>query len=101
VTYQKLTYLYQILIYHMSPPSLVGKGGHTLLFGAGGVGLIPANSDAQNVTSFRRWRRRLEMKLSPFAKPPSTKRVKFCMIHHRYKWGTGLSVGGSAVGRVP
>jgi hypothetical protein len=29
-----------------------------------GVGLIPANPDAQNVPSFRRWR--LEMKLSPF-----------------------------------
>ncbi len=31
---------------------------------AGGVGSIPANSDAQNVPSFRRWR--FEMKLSPF-----------------------------------
>ncbi len=30
---------------------------------AGGVGLIPANSDAQNVPSFRRWR--FAMKLSP------------------------------------
>jgi hypothetical protein len=30
--------------------------------GAGGVGSIPANSDAQNVPSFRRWR--FEMKLS-------------------------------------
>ncbi len=29
-----------------------------------GVGSIPANSDAQNVLSFRRWR--FEMKLSPF-----------------------------------
>jgi hypothetical protein len=29
-----------------------------------GVGSIPANPDAQNVLSFRRWR--LEMKLSPF-----------------------------------
>jgi hypothetical protein len=28
------------------------------------VGLIPSNSDAQNVPSFRRWR--FEMKLSPF-----------------------------------
>ncbi len=34
------------------------------LSGAGGVGSIPANSDAQNVHSFRRWR--FEMKLSPF-----------------------------------
>ena len=32
--------------------------------GAGGVGSIPANPDAQNVPSFRR--RRFEMKLSPF-----------------------------------
>jgi hypothetical protein len=31
--------------------------------GAGGVGSIPANSDAQNVPSFRRWR--FEIKLSP------------------------------------
>ena len=33
------------------------------LSGAGGVGSIPANSDAQNVPYFRRWR--FEMKLSP------------------------------------
>jgi hypothetical protein len=32
--------------------------------GAGGVGSILANSDAQNVPSFRRWR--FEMKLSHF-----------------------------------
>jgi hypothetical protein len=32
--------------------------------GVGGVGSIPANSDAQNVPAFRRWR--FEMKLSPF-----------------------------------
>jgi hypothetical protein len=32
--------------------------------GAGGVGSIPANSNAQNVPSFRRWR--FVMKLSPF-----------------------------------
>jgi hypothetical protein len=37
---------------------------HTLPSGAGGVGSIPANPDAQNVPSFRRWR--FEMKLSPF-----------------------------------
>jgi hypothetical protein len=34
--------------------------------GAGGVGSIPANSDAQNVPSFRRLR--FVMKLSPFLK---------------------------------
>jgi hypothetical protein len=33
--------------------------------GAGGVGSIPANPDAQNLPSFRRWR--FEMKLSPCA----------------------------------
>jgi hypothetical protein len=33
--------------------------------GTGGVGSIPANPDAQNVPSFRRWR--FEMKLSPIA----------------------------------
>jgi hypothetical protein len=38
--------------------------------GAGGVGSIPANSDAQRVPSFRRWR--YVMKLSPFC---SSKRV--------------------------
>jgi hypothetical protein len=42
----------------------LAKGAHTLPSGAGGVGSIPANPDAQNVPSFRRWR--FEMKLSPF-----------------------------------
>jgi hypothetical protein len=46
------------------PPSLVGEGRIPCSSGAGGVGSIPANSDAQNVPSFRRWR--FEMKLSPF-----------------------------------
>ncbi len=45
-------------------PSLVGKGGHTLLLWGRRVGSIPTNSDAQNVPSFRRWQ--FEMKLSPF-----------------------------------
>jgi hypothetical protein len=39
------------------------KARITCSSGAGGVGSIPANSDAQNVPSFRRWR--FEMKLSP------------------------------------
>jgi hypothetical protein len=43
---------------------LPGTGAHTLSSWAGGVGSIPANPDAQNVPSFRRWR--FEMKLSPF-----------------------------------
>ncbi len=46
------------------PPSLVGEGRTPCSTGAGGVGSIPAKTDAQNVPSFRRWR--FEMKLSPF-----------------------------------
>ena len=46
------------------PPSLVGEGHIPCSTGAGGVGSIPANPDAQNVPSFCRWR--FEMKLSPF-----------------------------------
>jgi hypothetical protein len=45
----------------------VGEGRIPCSTGAGGVGSIPANSDAQNVPSFRRWR--FEMKLSPFCYP--------------------------------
>ncbi len=40
---------------------------YSALSGADGVGSIPANSDAQNVPTFRRWR--FEMKLSPFFLP--------------------------------
>jgi hypothetical protein len=39
------------------------KAGKPCSFGASGVSSIPANSDAQNVPSFRR--RQFEMKLSP------------------------------------
>jgi hypothetical protein len=42
---------------------------------AGGVGSIPANSDAQNVPSFRRWR--FEMMLSPFYSPPLFQSIHF------------------------
>ncbi len=42
----------------------VSEGRIPCSTGAGGVGSIPANPDAQNVPSFRRWR--FEMKLSPF-----------------------------------
>jgi hypothetical protein len=43
--------------------NLVGEGRIPCSTGAGGVGSIPANPDALNVPSFRRWR--FEMKLSP------------------------------------
>jgi hypothetical protein len=42
--------------------------------GRAGVGSIPANPDARNVPSFRRWR--FEMKLSPFEEV--------------LEWGTGM-----------
>ncbi len=42
----------------------LAKAGMPCSSGAGGVGSIPANSDAQNVPSFRPWR--FEMKLGPF-----------------------------------
>jgi hypothetical protein len=41
----------------------LNKAGIPCSSGAGGVGSIPANSDAQYVPPFRRWR--FEMKLSP------------------------------------
>jgi hypothetical protein len=41
----------------------LAKTGIPFSSGAGGVGSISANSDAQNVPSFRRWR--FEMKISP------------------------------------
>ncbi len=40
-------------IFSQQPLTLVGKGGHTLFFWGGRVGSIPANPEAQNVTSFR------------------------------------------------
>jgi hypothetical protein len=40
------------------------RRAYPALLDRAGVGSIPANSDAQNVPSFRRWR--FEMKLSPF-----------------------------------
>jgi hypothetical protein len=51
----------------------VGEGRIPCSTGAGGVGSIPANSDAQNVPSFRRWR--FEMKLSPFCMFQSSARA--------------------------
>jgi hypothetical protein len=74
--------------------------------GRAGVGSIPANPDAQNVPSFRRWR--FEMKLSPFfcflrssafgvrqpyphahvhdCPPPSTDRLS--ASHHPWFWAS-------------
>jgi hypothetical protein len=46
--------------------------------GAGGVGSIPANSDAQNVPSFCRWR--FETKLSPFFL--YSRVLKFVPLHY-------------------
>jgi hypothetical protein len=40
------------------------------------VGSIPANPDAQNVPSFRRWR--FEMKLSPFGLPSISGKNLIC-----------------------
>ena len=51
-----------------------------------GVGSIPANSDAQHVPSFRRWR--FEMKLSPFCLDeviPAQKSVSNIMNHIYWK----------------
>jgi hypothetical protein len=48
--------------------------------GAGGVGSIPANSDAQKVPSFSRWR--FEMKLSPFAWTGTRYQTQQCVQPH-------------------
>ncbi len=47
-----------------APLAQFAKAGIPCSFGAGGMGSIPANSDARNVPSFRRWR--FEMKICPF-----------------------------------
>jgi hypothetical protein len=56
-------YLY-ILIYTMPTVAEWSRRTYPAPLGAGGVGSIPSNSDAENVPSFRRWR--FAMKLSPF-----------------------------------
>jgi hypothetical protein len=48
----------------MSPVAEWSRRTYPAPLGAGGVGSIPDNSDAQHVPSFRRWR--FVMKLSPF-----------------------------------
>ena len=48
--------------------------------GAGGVGSIPANSDAQHLSSFRRWR--FKMKLSPFISPSRPAQGNQAVIAH-------------------
>jgi hypothetical protein len=62
------------------------------------VGSIPANSDAQNVPSFRRWR--FEMKLSPFflyymqnmQNMSNWTPVAFELLQHRYDRNKGKCV---------
>jgi hypothetical protein len=49
-----------------------------------GVGSIPANPDAQNVPSFRRWR--FEMKLSPFY---------YCQNSNNIVWVTSAHESGT------
>jgi hypothetical protein len=71
------------------PPSLVGEGRIPCSTGAGGVGSIPANPDAQNVPSFRRWR--FEMKLSPF----------FFVVSQESQDPCDLSRGGCGCGCRP
>jgi hypothetical protein len=53
-----------IWIYCMPTVAEWSRRTYPIPLGAGGEGSIPANSDTQNVPSFRRWR--FEMKLSPF-----------------------------------
>jgi hypothetical protein len=57
-----LTFLHRYLM----PPAVAERlrRAYPAPLGRAGVGSITANSDAQNVPSFRRWR--FEMKLSPF-----------------------------------
>jgi hypothetical protein len=53
----------------------LAKADNPCSSGAGGAGSILANSNAQNVLSFRRWR--FEMKLGPFF---------FYSDHGKSKW---------------
>ncbi len=52
------------ILYYMPPVAERLRRAYPALPERASVGSIPANSDAQNVPSFRRWR--LERKLSPF-----------------------------------
>jgi hypothetical protein len=54
------------IIVHFISPTVAewSRRTYPAPLGAGGVGSIPANSEAQNVPSFRRWQ--FEMKFSPF-----------------------------------
>ncbi len=58
-----LTFIEKLHPYYYGPIAWLAKAGIPCSSGANGVGSIPANSDAQYVPSFRRWR--FEMKLSP------------------------------------
>jgi hypothetical protein len=78
--------------FELIKPSLVGEGRIPCSTGAGGVGSIPANSDAQNVPSFRRWR--FELKLSPFFLnfffPRTAVFVLFLLIFNSYAPGQSV-----------
>ncbi len=63
--------------------------------GRAGVGSIPANPDAQNVPSFRRWR--FEMKLSPFLSAFCYATGLHRQINSLWSAKTGVACGGGFV----
>ena len=65
----------------------MAKAGIPCSSGAGGVGSIPANSEAQNVQSFCRWR--FEMKLGPFIMPPRVYAVTIFLVTSTQKIHSG------------
>ncbi len=67
--------------------------------GAGGVGSIPANSDTQNVPSFRLWR--FEMKLSPFAAATAAAAAAAAAIAAAAAAVAVLAARGAAAGHDP
>jgi hypothetical protein len=70
--------------------------------GAGGVGSIPTNSDAQNVPSFRRWR--FVMKLSPFFSQlhfKARERHGMCFVGNVWFELRALRIPGPALCQLP
>jgi hypothetical protein len=65
---QSLTIMISLQLAYVAVAERSSQAYPTLMEWAG-VGSIPANSDALNVPSFRRWR--FEMKLSPFYGEPA------------------------------
>ncbi len=65
--------------------------------GGGWRGFIPANSDAQNVPSFRRWR--FEMKLSPFLLEYDSIYLVYAQQYQIYamSWPNGQGIGLAVV----